>query len=61
MVVLLTYHADMSVYTLYPLVRLRNQELGLNDLLNRKDDTVLYSKTDGSSAHNEHTRVSPVD
>lgn len=44
-----TDHASMLVQTLYSPVRVGHKELGVNDLLDRKYDAVLHSKSDRCS------------
>lgn len=39
----------MPVYTLYPPVCLRDKQFGMDDLLDRQNNAVLYSQSDGSS------------
>ena len=43
-----TCHANMLVYALYPPIRLWYEQLGMDDLLNGKDDPVFHPQADGS-------------
>ena len=40
-----TYHANMSIYCLYPTVLSWNHKLGLHQLLDRQNDAILYAQT----------------
>ena len=40
-----TYHANMSIYCLYPTVLPWNHQLGLHQLLDRQNDAILYAQT----------------
>lgn len=45
-----TYDPDMLVDSVYPLVVLRDEEFGVDELLDRQYNAVLDANADGSSA-----------
>jgi hypothetical protein len=48
-----TYNSDMTVHVLNATVSSRDQKFGLDQLLDRQDDTILDADTNGGSTEKE--------